>query len=932
MKKYRRLLVTFLLVFILLPVNTVQAKEHTAIYNNVPVTGTILYDEEDDGNKGNTFITEAIQSIDSDVAKKEKNKDYIKNFYNSSQTVMTEGLNLLKPHTIVMVMVNFITMILELIGIAVTFVVMILYNFVSTSFMSTTVQGVFSIIERVMFDWSNPNSWIIKVLVIMTVVSIGYQLVKNFTKMTNWRKIMQVVLSAFISMSFIIFIGQSGRKIVGAIEQTMQEMITQTFVFDGQDQNMEIANKENIFEILQMQPFMIRHYGTASYNKIANDSDQSVGDAKNRVKTLLSDPSEDNADTEYDDYHNTVISHDVPSTTLVLFLSAICLIHRVLIAIILAILCVVVGAIKLMKEIMLALSVYQLIWWLFRHDHKAREWFTTRVMWSIATIAVDILFSAAMYFLFQVCKIILEQSSLIMIAFDIILLAIIRLLIKNASLLYSKIKDAGGAVVEAMITGSMTPMEFVQSMSGGNGSGIYPSNSGNGSGSGGGSSDDSDDSDSTTNDDQLYDSGEEEAIAETNDLVDYEEEQPIQEDEEDNAEEDSDEKIDTDDEEKLIKDDETSNEKNVVQEMKEDSHNQEGFLPNNDEILENDDNSLDEKVKDTSDEIQNIEIDKPLDTSSEEVGITDNENMSVNEEELQTLENEEHNDQNVESSELEEITADQEDEEFIGDEIAPNEGFVDEEFIGNEIAPNEGFVDEKVNGDEITQNEDFEDENEFLGDIPDTDYEMEELESDDTLETDNVLLNEEELDLSTKPDSIENDKKYNPSATEKSSQESDRNNDETNVLNDESLLIDDVTTDYKESPSKEIKESEKNEFDVKDIQTENNSNDGLMEFTNTNAVENVEQNETKTLGVENPIDQAIDEKISDTTENQSDTDTLEGRTSNDKQISPKENVYDKDQEEHEIDMDEVINKEKASDEAMIESSQEIEEDIDEEIT
>lgn len=913
MKTYHRLLVTLLLMFILLPVNTVQAKEHTAIYNNVPVTGTILYDEEDDENKGNTFITEAIQSIDRDVAKKEKDKDYIKNFYNSSQTVMTEGLNLLKPHTIVMVMFNFITMILELIGVAVTFVVMILYNFVSTSFMSTTVQGVFSIIERVMFDWSNPNSWIIKVLVIMTVVSIGYQLVKNFTKMTNWRKIMQVVLSAFISMSFIIFIGQSGRKIVGAIEQTMQEMITQTFVFDGQDQNMEIANKENIFEILQMQPFMIRHYGTASYNKIANDSDQSVGDAKNRVNTLLSDPSEDNADTEYDDYHNTVISHDISSTSLVLFLSAICLIHRVLIAIILAVLCVAVGAIKLMKEIMLALSVYQLIWWLFRHDHKAREWFTTRVMWSIATIAVDILFSAAMYFLFQVCKIILEQSSLIMIAFDIILLAIIKVLIKNASLLYSKIKDAGGAVVEAMITGSMTPMEFVQSMSGGNGSGAYPSYSGNGSGSGGGSSDDSDDSDST-NDDQLYDSGEDEAIAETNDLVDYEEEHPIQEDEEENVEEDSDEKIDTD-EEKLIKDDETSNEKNVVPKANVDGHNQEDFLPNNDKILENNDNSLDEKIKDTPEEIHNGEMDKSLDASKEELEITDDEDMSVNEDELQTLEKEEHNDQNLESSELEEITADQEGEEFIGDEITQNEG----------------FVDEVVNGDDITQNEDFEDETEFLGDVPDADYETEELESDDTLETENHLLNKEELDLSNEPDSIENDKKYNPSATEKSTQESNGNNDETNVLNEEDLITDDVTTTYKESPSKD--KSNKDEFDVKETQIENNSNDGLIEFTNIeNITENVEQNKTKTLGVENPIDQAIDEKISDTTENQSNTDTLEGRTSNDKLISPKENVYDKDQEEHKIDMGEIINKEKAHDEEIIESSQEIEEDIDEEIT
>lgn len=458
----KKIFIILLFLCMLLPIGTIQAKA-----SNVPVTGTLLvtalYDKDSEED-GNDFITEAIQSIDSATTKKEQDKNYIKNFYNSSQTVMTEGLNLLKPHTILMTVINFVTLILELIGIAISFVVMVLYNFVSTSFMSTTVQGIFSQIEKVMFDWSNPNSWIIKVLVIMTIVSIGYQLVKNFTKVTNWKRIMQIVLSAFVSMSFIIFIGQSGRNIITAIESTMSDMIVQTFVFEGQDKNMEIANKENVFNVLQMQPFMIRHYGTASYNKIADNSDQTVKDAKKRVQKLLDDPSEENANKEHDDYHNNVIAHDVGSTSMVLFLSAICLIHRVLMAIILLALCVAVGAVKLMKEITLALSVYQLIWWLFRHDHKARDWFTTRLMWSIATMAVDIIFSAAMFFILQMCSEISKVSSLLMIGFDIVLLIIIIFVVKNAGTIGSKLKDTGSDTLEAMITGNASPIEIVQDM------------------------------------------------------------------------------------------------------------------------------------------------------------------------------------------------------------------------------------------------------------------------------------------------------------------------------------------------------------------------------------------------------------------------------------------------------------------------------------
>lgn len=459
MKKRRFM---FILIFFCMFLTSIGQVKATM----VPVTGTVVTTlSKDDEDTGNDFITQAIQSLDKDTAKKEKNKNYIKNFYNSSQTAMTDGLNFLKPHTVGMFIINFITMLFEMIGTAFSFLVLISYNFASSSLMTTMVQTIFDKMDKVLFDWSDPNSWITKVLVISTLIGIGYQLVKNFSTMTNWKRIMQVVISGFISMSFIIFIGTNGRKIMGGIDTTLQDMIVQTFVFPGQEQeSMEITNKENIFNILQLQPFMLRHYGTASYETIASSSEQNVNEAKKRVQTLLDDPSEENAEKEHDDYKNNVISHDIGSCSQVLFLSIIDLIHRILISIVIEILCVIVGIVRLAKEILLALSVYQLIWWLIKRDHKAKEWFTDRLMWSIAAIGVDVLFSVALYFILQVCAYLSVINTLIMIAFDIILLILIRFLIKNIGMIAAKLKSDGGVVLQAMLAGNMSPIETFKTL------------------------------------------------------------------------------------------------------------------------------------------------------------------------------------------------------------------------------------------------------------------------------------------------------------------------------------------------------------------------------------------------------------------------------------------------------------------------------------
>lgn len=431
-------------LFLLIPCFQTEAQAQVRDY--------ICYEEEAEDDSD--FITEAIKSLDENTAAQEADKDYMKNFYNSSLTASTESLNLFKPSTIITMFLNLLTYFLEIIALCFTLFVMLIYNFSSTTFISGVVGTIISNIEKVMFDWSNPNSWIIKVLVISALLSVMYQLIKNFTKFRGYKQIIQIVMATALSTSLIVFIGQNGRKIVGAVENKTKEMVVETFVFDGQSGNMEINTKENIFNILQKQPFMLRHFGVSSVEKLAERSDQKLDVAAKRVKELLDDPSQDNAEKEYDEYDNNSISHDVGSAMFILFISLIELVHRFLMSLIISILCIVAGAVKLVKELLLWLSIYQLIWWLIKRSNSAQQWFSDRVIWSITAIAADVLFSSALYFLMQACNVISEIHPLLMIGFDVALFVIVTFLIKNMGTIFAKIKDNGGAVLQAVLTGS----------------------------------------------------------------------------------------------------------------------------------------------------------------------------------------------------------------------------------------------------------------------------------------------------------------------------------------------------------------------------------------------------------------------------------------------------------------------------------------------
>ncbi|MCI3002610.1 hypothetical protein LV833_24620, partial [[Clostridium] innocuum] len=433
--RWRRCLTILSLLFLLLVPTGIHAESMDGAIGNGNSPGETTAqknDEEKADTNTSDFLSDAIISLDNDTRKKEMDQDYIKNLYNSSMTAKTKGFNLLDGDSIVTCFMNLITLLLEMIGFVISFFVLTIYNLVSSSFLGTVIQGIFDMIDKVIFDWSDPNSWINKVLLIAALSSILYKLIKDFTRIVRWQQIVQIVLTAFLSMTFITFIGQNGRKIANGFENVTSQMLTETFVFKEEKEDPEIMNKQNIFDILQKQPFMVRHFGTTDLAKIAGSDDKdAIEKVGKRVQRLLNDPSQDNAEDEYDKFGNHAITHDGGSAMRVLGLSFVLLVHRGAISIVIAAICIGLGAVKASKYIVLGLSVYQLIWWLLKHGRKARQWFTDRLMWCMVTIFADILFSMALFFLVELCTKISAYSVLLMLAVDVILIVLLRFVIKN---------------------------------------------------------------------------------------------------------------------------------------------------------------------------------------------------------------------------------------------------------------------------------------------------------------------------------------------------------------------------------------------------------------------------------------------------------------------------------------------------------------------
>lgn len=478
-KKYlKQLLMMLVAAFVLLiPGQSIAADTGTVLYeiDGVPDYGACADGSPDCMEERNhtvstaPFLQQSFLSLDSEIAEKELNKDYVKYLWNSANTVMGDYIDFFRGETFIMVMYNVITNLLESIGLVLTTFVMILYNLTSSSFITTIVSSLLDMIDALVFQWQDPESWIYKLIIIFAMIGFVTKLVANSRRIISISGVINVLGEVILSGFLIIAVGIYGRPVVNFADNMINELISVTFDFGEEtDEPMEIRNKELLFETLQMQSFKIRHFGSLEIEDVEYENDEEevvTVSAEERLNDLLEEQTWETAWREYDEYGNESISHNTSSCLQVLFLSFIFILHRILLAVIYCSFCLVIGLLKLLKELSLAAAVYQMIYTLLkgRNAQQGFWWVQQRLQWIVLCMVGNIVFTSLLFLMSKLIGIVSAVHPLAMIGLDILLLVLVLLLIKVLPGMLSNINKSS---IQGVLAGNVDPRNFYREITG----------------------------------------------------------------------------------------------------------------------------------------------------------------------------------------------------------------------------------------------------------------------------------------------------------------------------------------------------------------------------------------------------------------------------------------------------------------------------------
>lgn len=156
--------------------------------------------------KTSNFYTEAIKSIDPAIRENEDNQDYIKNFSNSGVTALSYDLSLIDPDTIIMHAIGLIINIIESIGSLCSLIVLIAYNLASSSFWKITIDNIFNIFDQAFFNWSDPNSYFYKIVILFGLIAIIKKILSSMKRIVTYKVFISIIFQVVLSCMLIVFI------------------------------------------------------------------------------------------------------------------------------------------------------------------------------------------------------------------------------------------------------------------------------------------------------------------------------------------------------------------------------------------------------------------------------------------------------------------------------------------------------------------------------------------------------------------------------------------------------------------------------------------------------------------------------------------------------------------------------------------------------
>lgn len=403
--------------------------------------------------KTSNFYTSAIASIDPEIRKKEDGQNYIDNFSNSTVTALSYDLSLVDPDTILMHAIGLVINIFEAIGSLISLVVLIAYNLASSSFWKTAIETIFNTFDTAIFNWSDPNSWFYKIVLLFGLIAVIKKLLSSMKRLVTYKTVVTTIFQVVLSCIMIVFIAQQGRTVVSYVDGLVNESISTSFNFiDDQyaesDLPLEINVKNQIFDIMQKQGFTLRHFGVTSASQIPSEyyktykgKDYKTSDTgETRLSQLLNDPSTENARIERQKYGSNQIGYSGAQCVVILGESLVFLVHKAFMGFIIGSACVMLFGFCFMKEVSLSLSIYGLVFMLFKNELRvASSWFMSRMKWTIMFIFINLGFNMFLSFMIRIINYISSQALLFLLIFDILIAFLIAYVVGHWQEIWEKI-------------------------------------------------------------------------------------------------------------------------------------------------------------------------------------------------------------------------------------------------------------------------------------------------------------------------------------------------------------------------------------------------------------------------------------------------------------------------------------------------------------
>lgn len=419
------------------------------------------------------FYSYAIMSLDSSVRAVEIGMDYVKNFVNSSVTAICYDLSLFNPDTIIMAIGKVLIDFVELLGLGFTLVTMLLYNIGSSSFWSSIITNIFASFDEVLFDFSNPNSWFIKILILFTFIAIIKRLAEAKKATLNYKTSINIIAQVILSASMILGVTMYGKPVISYVENLAAESLTISFGFDDSYNTnlpLEVNVKAQLFEVLQVQGFTLRHFGVTDISQF--DQASSTAEQNMRLEILLNEPTTTNAKSDRNK-GNDYIGYNSTQVFSIFGLSLVFFVHRIFMCILFSIASLFLIGVAFFKEVTLATSLYALSFKLLKRDSKiATNWFLSRIKWFLIFAFSNIVFNMLVTFMLSLINGISSidngASLLLLLPFDLLLFFSAKFLVKNGPALASEfmeglnLESGTGAfnIAKGVITGELQPEQL----------------------------------------------------------------------------------------------------------------------------------------------------------------------------------------------------------------------------------------------------------------------------------------------------------------------------------------------------------------------------------------------------------------------------------------------------------------------------------------